>query len=239
MSNASCIWREEEIADYMLGRMAEEKRRQLQLHLASCTRCTELRREWSAILQPEEAMSMPTPSPTLKRRLMRRIAYERWFSRRKKKIEAAFAVRRTAVLFLCLMSLFFFQRDSGPSDERTLAAHLPNMGIVMDPHTVLHVASVAPSHAKSYVWVNNTSNEMLILTKGLAPLPETDYQVWFITQDRRSRVGLLRWENGIAQLYFQGGELGLVENIAVSVEPKGGSFTPTSPDAIFVNLRTR
>lgn len=239
MSNASCIWREEEIADYLLGRMAEGKRRDLQLHLLSCTRCAELHREWSAILEPSEAMPMPTPSPTLKRRLLRRIAFERWLSWRKKDIGAAIAVKRAAVLFLCLMSLFFFQRDSGLPDERTLAANLPNMDIVMDPHTVLHVASVVPSHAKSYVWVNNTSNEMLILTKGLAPLPETDYQVWFITEDRRSRVGLLRWENGIAQLYFQGGELGLVENIAVSVEPKGGSFTPTSPDAIFVNLRTR
>lgn len=239
MSNASCIWREEEIADYLLGRMAEEKRRDLQFHLLSCSRCAELHREWSAILEPSEDMPMLTPSPTLKRRLMRRISYERWFSRRKKEVKAAIPVRRAAVLFLGLMSLFFFQRDSGLSDEGALAAHLPNMDIVMDPHTVLHVASVVPSHAKSYVWVNNTSNEMLILTKGLAPLPETDYQVWFITQDRRSRVGLLRWENGIAQLYFQGGELGLVENIAVSVEPKGGSFTPTSPDAIFVNLRTR
>lgn len=235
MTNAFCIWREEEIADLILGKLAEEKRVHLQRHLADCERCAALLRDWSAMLGPAE--SLPLPSPTLKRRLMRRIAFERWRSSITNRLRAGYLMTRAAVLLLCLAGLFALQRDSGSPADLPKAAGIQDVTMVMDPHTVLHVVPVVHSNVKSYVWVNDTSNEMLILTEGLVPSEEVDYQVWFITQDRRSHVGLLHWQNGMAHLYFQGRELGQAENIAVSIEPKGGSYTPTGPDTIFVNLK--
>ncbi|WP_126428473.1 anti-sigma factor domain-containing protein [Brevibacillus marinus] len=237
MSNA-CFWREEEMADLILGNLAEEKRVRLQRHLADCERCAALFRDWSAVLAPLDPR--PQPSPSLKRRLLRRIACERWRSSILERLRTGSQVARAAVLLVCLVSLvglFAVQRENVVPADLPDASVTRDVAMVMDPHTVLHVVPIVPGNVKSYVWINDTSNEMLILTDGLVPSAEIDYQVWFITEDRRSHVGLLHWQDGMAHLYFRGGELRQVENIAVSIEPKGGSFRPTGPDAIFVNLR--
>lgn len=233
--NNACFWREEEIADLLLGKLAAEKRVQLQRHLADCDRCAALVQDWSTLLAPSEPM--PQPSLSLERRLLRRVAMERWISSLVDRLRANAWVWRTAVLLICIGSLFALQRESVAPPALPDAAVTRDVAMVMDPHTVLYVVPVVPGNVKGYVWVNDTSNEMLILTEGLVPSAEIDYQVWFITKDRRFHVGLLHWQDGMAHLYFRGGELRQVENIAVSVEPKGGSFRPTGPDTIFVNLR--
>lgn len=232
--NNACFWREEEIADLLLGKLEAEKRVQLERHVADCDRCAALLRDWSAILAPAEPK--PHPSPSLKRRLLQRIVVERWISRLHR-LRASAWVWRAAVLLLCIGSLFVLQRESLAPPVPPNAAVTRDVAMVKDPHTVLYVVPVVPGNVKSYVWVNDTSNEILILTEGLMPSAEYDYQVWLITKDKRFDVGLLHWQDGMARLYFQGGVLRQVENIAVSVEPKGGSFVPTGPDAIFVNLR--
>ncbi|UFJ39705.1 anti-sigma factor [Brevibacillus humidisoli] len=240
MTNAFCNWREEDVVDLVYGNLSDEKQIQLHLHLNDCEHCAAVYREWSAILNPTEPL--PLPSPTVKRRLLRRIALENWLSSMRTHLTAIYPAMRTAALLLCIVGLFSLH-EGAVSPSELSPADLPrtavtrDVSMVMDPHTVLHVVPVDSSDTKSYVWVNDASNEILILTEGLSPLTEKDYQVWFISQNRRSHVGLLRWKDGMAHLYFRGGELRQVENIAVSIEPKGGSFIPTGPDTIFVNLR--
>jgi hypothetical protein len=235
MTNTFCSWREEEIADLLMDKLTEEKRVQLNRHLLVCERCSALYREWSDVLSPAE--TLPSPSPTLKRRLMKRVAFDRWTATFIDRLRTASLATKAGLLALCLVGLFALQRDSVIPSAPPVAADLPDVAMVMDPQTVLHVVPSAPGDAKFYVWVNDASNEMLILTKGLTPSAEIDYQVWLVTRGRRSHVGLLHWQNGMAHLYFQGGELGQAENVAVSIEPKGPVFRPTGPDAIFVNLR--
>jgi anti-sigma-K factor RskA len=185
-----------------------------------------------------------SPPPSIKRRLMRRIAWERrrpaWL---RSGLIAGSAVSAAAVLLFSLAGLSGLPEDGSKQAELpapvlpAAAASIPEAAMVMNPDTVLHIVPVVHSNKKGYIWVNDASHEMLILTEGLTPSEENDYQVWFVKKEGRFRVGLLHWQNGMGHLYFRGSELGEVENIAVSHEPKGGSFVPTGPDAIFVNLR--
>ncbi|WP_421616943.1 anti-sigma factor domain-containing protein [Brevibacillus sp. TJ4] len=234
MNRESCTWREENIADLAMGRLAHEERLRLEQHLLACSRCASLYREWSEVLSPAD--TLPSPPPALKRRLMRSISVRRSISSLYR-LRPRLLVLRVGVLALCLIGLFVLQRDSVSPASVPEHEIFPDVTMVMDPETVLHVVPGVPNNAKFYVWVNDSSNEMLILSKDLVPSDEMEYKVWFITRGRRSHVGLLHWQNGMAHLYFQGGELGQVENIAVSIEPKGSFLPATGPDAIFVNLR--
>ncbi|MBO8163355.1 MAG: anti-sigma factor [Brevibacillus sp.] len=236
MTNASCSWREEEVIDLVLGKLSADKEARLMLHLPHCQKCSASHREWSALLG--DGASLPMPSPSIRHRLKRRITWSSRLTTIRRRIFAKPAVRwAVPVLALCAASLLALPRGNPVPPELPTEVLTREMSLVMDPHTVLHVVPVDSGHLKGYIWINNASNELLILTDGLSPLVEKDYQVWFITENRRSHVGLLGWKDGIAHLYFRGGELRQAENIAITIEPKGGSFSPTGPDTIFLNLK--
>jgi anti-sigma-K factor RskA len=243
VNKESCGWLEEDTVDFLLGNMNEAKGSAYLRHQEQCERCASLYREWEPLMADRDARLIP--SKELKRRLLQRY---RWMTG----IRSLFAKWRplifapVAVLVVAILAFGgAFPQHIPITEPLRTAKDLPlndvllqQNAIVNHPRTVLHpVIPVRPASIRGYVWVNDESGEMFILAEGLEQSEEKDYQVWFVSGDHRSNAGVLQWRGRIAHLYFHGIEIRGVEDIVVSIEPKGGSVVPTGPDAMIVKLR--
>lgn len=237
MSKASCVWSEEEVVDFAMGHLPKEKQAQFADHLKQCGDCAALYHDWMMLLSNRDEQQLPSPS--LKRRLRRSVMVSNWITSLAGNLRAGkWAAAGTAALLLLIGVSLYGQKNVTDSAAAVKQQLLKERAMVMNPGTVLHEATpVNKSSSKAYVWINDDSNEMLFLAEGLDRLEEKDYQVWFIIENNRSKAGVLQWKDGMAHLYVQGGEIRRVENIAISIEPKGGSFIPTGPDAMFVKVK--
>jgi anti-sigma-K factor RskA len=238
VSKANCGWLEEEVVDFAMGHLTAEKQAQFAAHLKQCGHCAAVYHEWMMLLSNRDEQQLPSSS--VKRRLQRSVMISNWVSSlagylRSGKLAAAGG----AVALLLLVGVSLYGQESFTDSTAAVKQQLlKERAMVMDPETVLHEATpVNKSNIRGYVWINDDSNEMLFLAEGLDRLEEKDYQVWFIIENNRSKAGVLQWRDGMAHLYFQGGEIRRVENIAISIEPKGGSFIQTGPDAMFVKVK--
>lgn len=109
---------------------------------------------------------------------------------------------------------------------------------IADPRTVAYRVEQFPQLAVSgYVWINGESGEVLLWIEGLLPSAERDFQAWAVQDGKHANIGVLSHVRGIAQLYVQGIHLEDADNIAVSIEPKGGSLLPTSKDSFWVSIK--
>nr|WP_245203677.1 anti-sigma factor [Ammoniphilus resinae] len=160
---------------------------------------------------------------------MKFLLRSRLFSFRSKKL----AFTAAALCLLLISGLVLKGLFMSPKEEMK-----KEMAFVMDPKTVQYqVKPKEHRNVKGYVWVNPESNELLLLVNGIQPISEKDYQVWIIYNRERSNGGLIQWRNGMGLLYVQPPNVTQIENIAVTVEPKGGSNLPTAPDAMLVDLK--
>lgn len=189
----------------------------------------------SAASRPGAGRAMP--GPWLRRRMFAQVVLRKLrllLRPRRYWISAAFAMAAFALVWC----LFATERQSPPITPASDREIIREMDIAMRPQTVKYALLPSPSagEARGFAWVNKPEGELLILIEGLAPAEDQDYQAWFISGSDRSNVGLLRWSNGKAHLYYRGKAVESAENIAVSLEPKGGSYRPTGPDAVWGSL---
>jgi hypothetical protein len=238
MSKANCGWLEEEVVDLAMGKLPVEKERELQSHMQQCERCTSVYRDWQLILGDSQVLMMP--SPVLKKRLMRKVSILSTLASFKHRLRPLIIVPAAATALLLLLASGLLSGDRAIPETAQLAKAeiLKQNAMVNHPKTVLHqVVPVVRTDIRGYVWINDSSNEMLLLAEGLDRLAEKDYQVWFVIGNNRSNVGVLQWRGRMAHLYVHSREIRQVDDIAVSIEPKGGSYAPTGPDAMIVKIR--
>jgi anti-sigma-K factor RskA len=234
VNKAVCGWLEEDAVDFAQGRLTEGKRHAYREHLGECERCASLVAEWRTILGEKDTRLVPPPR--VKRRLLRRYRLMAALAFVSRSFRPAFAI--PAAIAVASLLLAVTMVPEATQDQQLREELFNQNAMVNHPQTIMHqVVPVASTPIKGYVWTNDESNEMFILTEGLEKLAEKDYQVWFVAGHTRSNVGVLQWRGQMAHLYFHGMEMRRVENIAVSIEPKGGSQFPTGPDAIFVKIR--
>ncbi|GAB1514718.1 hypothetical protein JCM33774_67600 [Actinophytocola sp. KF-1] len=85
------------------------------------------------------------------------------------------------------------------------------------------------------VAMSRSENRMLVLTEGLTNPPDgKDFQVWTGHGGTMVSAGFLNPENGEALLEISG--FGDADAIGVTLEPDGGSDTPTLPALMQVAL---
>ncbi len=247
MTERVCDWTEQEIVDVALGRKSADIQLLFQQHRQTCPRCEELFDQWIGLLE-NRAVRLVAPSSRLKANM--KISFLRHrlrsaFRRRRKTVLAA--VSAAAFAGLVLFTLASFHQTGGtvafsgvPSDGEALAKQselMTRMAFLVQPETHHYtVAANAPSAVKGYIWVNDASNEMLMLVDGLKPSEWQDYQAWLTAENRQINGGLLLWDYGRAHLYLKGNPIGALRHISVSIEPKGGSEAPSGPRALDVSL---
>lgn len=83
---------------------------------------------------------------------------------------------------------------------------------------------------------NRRSGEILVLVEGLLPGEGRVFQAWSVGDGGRSNLGLLRYHSDRAHLYLKRSGWPEEDDIALTIEPDGGSRVPTSPDTILLRL---
>jgi len=240
------------IVDLLLGRLPAWEQRAVKDHTLRCPRCRKRFDEWNEWLGEDRDMPAATEEAADKTRLVsprRTVKDKLRIHVLMRKLRNGFKPRPvlvSAVLGMIVLTLFglfgplaALERQNTSNIWNTDRDILNQMSIQIQPDTVKYdlVPSAIASQARGFAWVNKQGGEMLILIEGLHPMENRDYQVWFIWDAKHSNIGLLRWNNGKAHLHYRGQEVRNAIDLVVSLEPKGGSWYPTGPDAVRGNLQ--
>jgi anti-sigma-K factor RskA len=210
---------EEELAAYALGALPPEEAAAVAAHLAGCPECRERARRYrEAAAALAYAAPLRRPSPRLKARLLARA---RGAERRRERGLGLGIALIAAVLALILFAPSLGFRFGAP------------------PQVVpLQGAEAAPD-AEGYLILED--GQALLVTKGLAVPPEGRvYQVWFAdAAGRRVSGGIFRTQPRPYGVYTVTVPLPLTAyvRIGVTLEPEGGSPSPTGPQVLRGVLR--
>lgn len=229
-------WRDEALIDAILQKLPPAHRQKLNAHLRTCEWCSNRYEQWQTLLHTKPA---PTyEHDTLKRRLMRSVTRidqkKEGAARRKKKTLAGFGLAAMAVLvFLFLQLQPTYEKDYTAIQDDTAT----QVDFIHDPRTIQYdITPVTVTDIRGGVWVNDTTNEMLIHIEGLVPMAHKDYQIWFIDSNRQLYGKVIELQNGKAALYLYGDGIRHVQHVRTNLEPKGGSPIPTGTDIFIVEL---
>jgi anti-sigma-K factor RskA len=226
----TCEWTEEEIVDFVLGRLSREKEDALKQHMDECSECRDRFREWEELFDENREKTV-VPSPAVKHRLMKEIRPKRGL-KMPMLGKPAWAFMAVCTMFLLGIGLFSFAPHSGETE------HVENKPIVAKQNgtRAVRYVPVNDHRVKGYVWLNASTDELLLHLKGLSDIHGKDYQVWLIAPGHQANAGVLQVNGGEARLYFHGPEMKDARHIIVTVEPLGGSHMQTGPEKFFIQL---
>ncbi|NIK68270.1 MULTISPECIES: anti-sigma factor [unclassified Paenibacillus] len=241
---------EEQWIDWLLGKQPGVRYAEMANHLQQCSACREKVTEWQSIFAPaagygefDRTADDRLPSDRIRNRLRshvrRRGIVKRlrsgWTSRSKWTAALVSAV----VAVVCAASLYGSVRQ--PDDQRNdyVAAHEPEaVDFIHAPETASY--KVHPYNnelGEGYIWFNSDSGEMLVLLDGMLSSRDYDIQAWALEGGSRVNLGLLEQsEKKHAHLYVKAGALVKASQLALTIEPSGGSVEPTSPDAFLFKM---
>ena len=230
-----CEWREETLIDFVLGNLSDGQTDQLRLHLADCQSCQEKVNHWKERLEKNEAIQ---PSPFLKTRIDNTI---RTLSRKKRKrfsLNAAFIIASACAILLSVIGLYQIKPVQHEPSVVLQNDEIKENTVIDAPETNrFYIQPVSHfDQIEGYAWVNDATKEMLLKVDGLRPYTKKDYQIWLVHSDHHLYDDVLHVEDGRVKLYYKGSDVNYVTLIRVSLEPKGGSETPTGPEPFIVEL---
>lgn len=252
---------EEDIVDLLMNRKPAAEALELRRHLAGCAVCRAMAEEWAKLLGevndaelPDAGMTdgradlaeSPMPSDAVRLRLarhVRRAAVRMRMTDAMRNHGRAWSAAACAVLlFVSLAGLIRTARE--PEAQRTeyVAEHEPRAIVLMNnPQTAsLRVHPAGDELGDGFIWFNGASREVLVLLEGLLPSDDLDVRAWAENERGRENLGVLRHEEADrAHLYVRGHSLDRARHIVLTVEPSGGSASPTAPDALVFRLPAR
>lgn len=242
---------EAEWIDSLLNRVDPRQIAVMAAHARTCPSCREMVAFWEPILadggangqsgaQPPD---MPDSSIAVKlRRTVASIGRRRLIARRWKRLAPRIAALAfVAVMTWALTSLGGHEGNSYFHERDEYVAHYEPgaVDLVNDPQTASYrIASDYGDSGQSYVWYNVRSGEMLVLVDGLLPSNGYAIQAWAIRDKDHVNLGMLRQQElRRAHLYVKHSELSDYRNVALTIEPDGGSLAPTTPDILWIPIR--
>ncbi|WP_027093723.1 anti-sigma factor domain-containing protein [Cohnella thermotolerans] len=253
MDERKCRVPEEWWIDWHLGRLQPAEAEALVRHRDGCPDCAASFRQWSELLgSGEAARELPERS----RRRLRAEMRMRGFVRRAVRALSAFRLRRAAwatagaglaiAVFACLLFVNEDRNRTKLEPEKYALLHEPEGAEIMSrPDTVVYSMSdgIEPLPAgaanaiKETVWINVRTHELFLLLEGMLPSDDLDVQAWATSGTREANLGLLQFHQNRAHLYASGVRPELWDSLALTIEPKGGSVRPTSPQTAALLLR--
>jgi anti-sigma-K factor RskA len=244
-------YREEDWIDWLLGNKPQLERSVMADHLARCRKCRETAEQWRPLLlgnggAPHKEAAEPAvfPSESVRRSIRSHVKKRALRNRLKegltRRSKWAAAAAACMVLALCVAGLYRTVHEPGEERDLYVAEHEPiAVPFMKDPTTAsFRVEPFNDELGEGYVWFNDNSKEMLVLLEGVLPSEGHVLQVWAVDRSGHANLGLLRHDEARrAHFYFKGEALAKADNIALTVEPMGGSRYPTSPDAFLIRLQ--
>ncbi len=194
------------------------------------------------------------PSAQVYRSLRRRMAMRSLFRKANRRPGRAAASVIAALLAVVLIGLFKYSTaPNEPAAAAPLAAQhyaqlhepegarlmeLPGTRVIMSPDIAEWTASASSGRPRQSltVWVNDDTEELFVLMEGVLESDTSDVQAWADSRSRLSNLGLLEFHSGQGHLYSRFREMAALESLRFTIEPKGGSELPTTPDSALVRL---
>lgn len=248
---------EEEWIDWLLGHIPTERRAMMGAHAHTCPACREIIAYWRPLLAAPSDVAVPDrqvvqqtreltahPSYRKLKQTVQHIGNRKRSVRRWKRIsQGTAALVFVAFMAWSLSGLYKHNAaDHGGGHSQYVAHYEPGaVPFFHDPTTASYrVASEFGESRDSYIWFNDRSGEMLVLVDGLLPSNGYAIQAWAVHNNDHVNLGLLRQsELRRAHLYIKGMQLIDLENVALTIEPDGGSLTPTTPDIMLIRLKQK
>ncbi|CAI6056575.1 anti-sigma factor [Cohnella sp. JJ-181] len=209
----------------------------------------------------------PTELSPVRRRILLRTAGMYAFARRARRMTnsavaswrrpAIAAVSGLSIAVVVLLALLQpFAQGGTPADSVLSPAayariHAPDgVSVLGEPDTVVYESGEpqavragagfgagSAGGARETLWINMRTHELFLLMEGLLPSSRTDVQAWARYGSKSANLGLLRFHDSRAHLYASDVSPEEWESVLLTIEPKGGSRTPTSPETVSIPLR--
>jgi anti-sigma-K factor RskA len=239
----------DDLALYALGSLAGDERAAVERHLEECAACRqELERLYGDMALLALTASGPAPPQRARNRLMKSIGREPRF-------RAVFMRRRWwtlapvfASLVLALFAILLWrenvrQRDriealkaEAAREQATFESAKHLLALLTDP-SAMHVTLVAaqarpqPSGKAVYMPSNGT---LVFMASNLAPLPpQRSYELWLLPMHGEKPMSCAMFKpdaSGNAMVMMPPMTPGVeAKTFAVTIEPEGGSASPTMP----------
>lgn len=245
----SCRMAEEKIVDYTWDSLSAEEREVVERHIHVCSLCQLRFQNWSSL--GLKAGSTPTdaenddPDKLVPRSLqarLRRHVLRIGVSRRMRAGRRWLAAGLVAAVAMVMVTGLFAMRGEQPWQDEMLASNpsvsTQHFSLLQSPETVRYEAEpVSPFRASGAAYVKSSSNEMLIMVKGLLPVEKNVYQVWLYSPHTGEKAGTLQVGPTTAHFYFRGSMLEQADRIVISMEPQGDHVQPMGPGAMTVKLK--
>lgn len=245
--------------DWLLGHTGRAETQAMERHLAECAACRTIVAEWRPLLGaapeprsgraeaegPASDASAALPSASVRFSLL---AHVRLIGLRRRLRDLLRRKRRwlygaTASLLLGLAVFGLMRTAAAPQEQRShyVAERLPEAAYMMgDPATASFRAEPANrSLGEGFIWYNDASGEAVVLLEGFIPSDGYVVQAWAVRGSAHANLGLMRQNVDRAHLYIRDRSLRQADNISLTIEPSGGSDSPTSPEALIFRLPQR
>lgn len=224
----------DDTAAYALHALPPDEQEAYARHLSSCASCAAEVREFTETAARLGAAAAESPPAELRARVLAHIAHVRQLAPLAEHAHrrASDAGRRARLLTAAASVLLVLSLGLGAAvvaqqrriDGLTASAQRVER-IVSDPDLeIISARATTPTGTGTAVVAGD---EALMLAEDLPQLPpDRAYQLWVISPDGVRSVGVLETRNGSATALVSG--LTPEDRLGMSVEPAGGSATPTS-----------
>ncbi|HEY9077561.1 MAG TPA: anti-sigma factor [Anaerolineaceae bacterium] len=222
------------IPAFALGCLDEDEAKEVKQHLESCSECSaELRAYQKVVDHLSFGIKQFTPPPEVKERLLEQVALERVAPEEKKReglfswLKDLFSPQRLwqvasvlAILILLVVNLLQWQQNT--------SLRAMTRGGATAQAVSLTGTDAAPK-ANGFLVINNSSHATLVVNN-LPVLPESkQYQLWLIKNGQRTSGGVFSVNpDGTGSLLINSPQpFADYKALGVTIEPKGGSASPT------------
>jgi anti-sigma-K factor RskA len=222
---------------YALDAVSGAERMEFERHLAECDSCAQEVRELRDTAARLAIAAAATPPPELKNRVLDQIKTVRQLPPetavvplRRRSFGQRLTTVAAAVFFVAAAGLgvVVVQQNQKLDDSQAYAAQMERILSAED-------AQLLPMESRDggtmNVAVSRSLDEMLLVSEDLAAPPEgKTYQLWTVAGGTPRSVGLMEPNSGNVSMTLSG--FSSAEAVAVSVEPDGGSKTPTEDQIV-------
>lgn len=226
-------WFEEEIVDFILGRLPAEKQAAFERHAKTCTVCRANLDQWRLMIDEADSEKTPPPLSKMKRRLMKEV---------KPKTRRSPGLKRPVVALMAACAMLFtifgtgwFTASPGHSGNFQKTPGATKI-LRKSGNQQIRYLPVSDHNVKGYVWMDGKTDELMLFLNGLSRISGKDYQAWLVSPNHLANAGLLKVDHGMAHLYYKGPQMEGARHIVVTVEPLGGSAVETGPQKVLIPL---
>ncbi len=251
MSKLTCAEVEAVLPALALGALDDDERADVMAHVDLCPGCRQTLAEYQALSQGLlEAVPQRVPPATIKRDLMARVQpkAQPWPQRvadwlRSRQTMPRWALAATYALFVAVLALSGYETVRLANQQAALAAQLAEqqsaIALLTRETSAIHMTGTQVASGASAVMRFSPQDTMAVVqTIALPPLAAgKSYQLWLIDSEGRHDSGAVFTvpagsEGSVTLIIAAPRPMKDYVGCGVSIEPKGGSPSPTGPAAL-------